>query len=160
MRNIILAFFLLSGTCAGGQTVVSNENKKATSLKKLDFIALSENNDSLIALVNLFFRKRNDANKAIWIGAGSLVLTPLIGAAAAIDAGLSGKNDPSAKTHAIVVAGVVMFYMASGIGIYYRIKYSRKTLLRLIQDFHSGKPLPNSWVVRLKERDFTVTNTL
>ncbi|MBX2895998.1 MAG: hypothetical protein KF763_11180 [Cyclobacteriaceae bacterium] len=160
MRNIMLAFFLLTGTCADGQTVVSYENKKATSLKKLDFIALSEKNDSLIALVNLFFRKRNDANKAIWIGAGSLVITPLIGATTAIGAGLSGKDDPSEKTQAIVVAGVVVFYLASGIGVYYRIKYSRKTLLRLIQDFHSGKPLPNSWVVRLKEKDFARTNTL
>lgn len=159
MKTTRASILLLIGVFVYSPTFSQEQANRPGKMSKKDFIALAQGNDSLLAVVNLVYRKRKDSGTAFLVGLGALVVTPILGTATAIDAGLTGGDDPTNKIQGIVLVGVVIFYTGTGIGVYYLIKYSRKRLAQVIEDFRAGKPLPKSWVIHLKDKDFSFQST-
>lgn len=151
MKWITFIFFLGYAWTLQAQEV----QKPERPYRKSDFIAYAAGDDTLIALVNMVYRKRGEAGRFYAVGAGTLIVAPLVGALFAVSEGIQGNDDPSQIIQgAMVVAGTV-FYGATIVGTIRLIRYSRARLLRVLEAARAGAPWPEQWVRQLRASDFS-----
>lgn len=132
-----------------------SESRNASSMKKPDFMALAQDNDTLVALTHLFFRKRKEAQTG-YILAGSSVVAFVVGAAAfAVGSGLSsGSDDPANDIQAGAVVFSAVFYTLI-IGSTTRlIRYNKQKLYNLMQSYPLDGQIPPGIRNNLRPRDF------
>ena len=120
------------------------------SLRHTDFLKLTVGNDSLVALTNLFFRKRGTAKTLYWVSGGTIVLFPLVAGVTAI----ASENDPSSGLQAASVVVSIGFISAVTASTVNMVKYNRRDLAAIIRDYPTTGAIPEKFKKKLKPKDF------
>ncbi|GHB26359.1 hypothetical protein [Mongoliitalea lutea] len=152
MKTTIFILLVCVSTQVFAQEKLNQKDPKKMS--KEEFLVLTHQQDSLTALVNLFFRKRKEA-KTGYIASGSMfIIFPIIGASAAV----ISSSDPTQGLQ--IAAGIVGYWImgaltASTVNI---LKYKRSTLLHLIENHSESTPIPEKFTKKLRPKDFARMN--
>lgn len=132
---------------------------KPSQLTYDDFQIMAEaESDTLLALVNMFFRKRKENKTGFIILGVSYPAAALIGAGTAIGAGLSGSTEDPEK--AIQGFFLVYSYLFLGAATYLTINtlsYTKPRLYSILTDYQNGKPIPDKLKRRIRQVDYSKT---
>ncbi|MCW5910172.1 MAG: hypothetical protein KIT62_03810 [Cyclobacteriaceae bacterium] len=123
-------------------------------LTKAEFLKLADGNDSLAAVINLFYRKRKESDTSFTIAGVSLGIGMISGFGSVLSSATVGESTPGKGAQIISYTSSTMFVVASVIGTGYRIKYSRKKLHHIILGYDNGNPIPGKFVRALEPTDF------
>jgi len=138
--------------------------KNPSEMSKKEFLNLATGSDSLTAIVNMFFRKRNAATTTGLIVGGGVTI---IGAVAAI--GHAVTRDLSGTVHSIFGNTVpmekdnnpglpiVLIGAAGGAAIIAigSAQYNKNELHRVITEYHETKQIPYEYASKLTHKDFS-----
>lgn len=131
-----------------------SESRRASSMKKPDFIALAQDNDTLEALAHLFFRKRNEARTGYILAGASFGAFVAGSVAFAVGSGLTGGDDPENEIQVGAVIFSAVFYTLI-IGSTTRlIRYNKQKLYNLMQSYPLDGQIPPGIRNNLRPKDF------
>ncbi|HMM12670.1 MAG TPA: hypothetical protein PKE03_11305 [Bacteroidales bacterium] len=155
-KKIITSFFILviivlsTDLPLGAQ----NESRRPSSMKKPDFLTLAQDNDTLIALTNMFFRKRKEAQTGFIIAGVSFPVFAMGTALFAVGSGMQGADDPTEDIQVGAVVFSVAFYgLIIGSG-HRLIRYNKQRLNNLMQSYPIDGEIPQSLRKQLRPKDF------
>ncbi|MCE1200561.1 MAG: hypothetical protein LWX09_00485 [Bacteroidia bacterium] len=154
--NAVIAFcaalFLI--IIFAGNLNAQSSSRSASSMKKPDFITLAQDNDTLEALVHLFFRKRKEARTGYLLAGASFGAFVVGSVAFAVGSGLAGGDDPENEIQAGAVIFSAVFYTLI-IGSTTRlIRYNKQKLYNLMQSYPLDGQIPPGIKNNLRPRDF------
>ncbi|MBW3469742.1 hypothetical protein [Arthrospiribacter ruber] len=115
-----------------------------------DFIDLAEENDTLMAVVNFFFRKRNEAKTGYYIAGGSYFLMPILLTGTA----LTSQSDPNEFLPAVISVYSTAFLGVLTFSTVNTIRYPKRELLQVIKDYRLNGKILEKYLGRLKSKDF------
>lgn len=152
-----LGLFLFALVGMGCSVAIAQESAPPAPalyrMSKADFLALAGDDDSLRAVVNLYFRKRKTASTFITAGMTTLgvfvvgSLFTVLGAA-----GSSGDSGDEITTFA-AIAGAT-FYGSATVGVVRLARYPRKRLQEVITERQAGRLIPSRLRKKLRAKDF------
>jgi hypothetical protein len=124
-------------------------------MSREDFLKIAGTDDTLRAVVNLFYRKRKTASTFITVGAASLGVFVVGSVFTVLRAGSrTGSNDPADDITAFAEVTSAVFYGGTITGVVRLVRYPRKRLQQLVTDRQAGKPLPARFRKKLRAKDF------
>jgi len=146
-----LIFFLIVELVSFGQALndpTKFDQKRNFHLTKNEFLNQFGNNDTSIAIIDMFFKKRRNAILKI-----SILPIPVM-------AGKIGTAIDERYSHGDVVVPIVgmssfvisvcIVLPIMGTGIYQLLYFTRKKLIRILDDYEKGKPIPYDIIKRVK----------
>lgn len=152
-----LRFFLFFLTVMGCSAAAAQQSPTAPPavyrMSKQDFLALAGEDDSLRAVVNLYFRKRKTASTLLTVGAASLGVFVVGNIFTVLRAG-STAGDPGDELTTLAGITTVGFFGSTTAGLIRLARYPRKRLQKLVIDRKAGKTIPRRYAKRLKDSDF------
>jgi hypothetical protein len=168
---LLLGFFLLVFQLSFATAFTSPETKDTTGpvlndyqLNREQFYATYGRDDSSRALISFYFHKRNNAKKLTFVGFIMATLSILfINVFIANNSSVQGTGDAVAGTLLVNFVGLIsaasLVLMITGIVRW--VIFSRKKLLRLLNDYFAGRSIPshisksklfNKWLIAEKGR--------
>ncbi len=152
-----LRFFLFFLTVMGCSAAAAQQPPTAPPavyrMSKQDFLALAGEDDSLRAVVNLYFRKRKTASTLLTVGAASLGVFVVGNIFTVLRAG-STAGDPGDELTTLAGITTVGFFGSTTAGLIRLARYPRKRLQKIITARHTGQPLPHRIRKKLSAKDF------
>lgn len=122
-------------------------------MRLYDFHKLTNESDSLTALVNMFFRKRKEAKTGYIVAGGIYLVFPLI----AVGSAITSSSDPTENLQtASTIVGFTLMGILAGSTIN-MIKYKRSNLLRIIEDYPDSQSIPDKFKFKIKPNDFPLS---
>jgi hypothetical protein len=157
--NAVFTSLLLILAVFGFHQKVDAQSAAATqpaSLSYEDFLEIAgADNDTLIALVNMFYRKRKETKNGFIILGVSYPVAALIGVGGAIGAGLSDSSeDPEKKIQGFFMVYSYLFLGAAAYLTTNAFSYTKARLHKTLADYHTGQPLPNKLIRRIRPTDY------
>jgi hypothetical protein len=155
MRSLFFGLVMFAASYALAQTADPSP-PAIYRMSREDFLKAVGSDDTLRAVVNLYYRKRKTASTLITVGAASLGVF-VVGSVFTVlrSAGRAGSNDPADDITTFAQVTSAVFYAGTISGAVRLIRYQRKQLQRIIADRQAGKPLPDRVRRKLKAEDFS-----
>lgn len=160
MKRVVVLFLFLVITIGIRQHLNAQtpDGLKPSQLTYDDFHIMAEaESDTLLALVNMFFRKRKENKTGFIILGVSYPAAALIGAGTAIGAGLSGSEDPEKKIQGFFMVYSYLFFGAATYLTINTLSYTKSRLYSILTDYQNGKPIPDKLKRRIRQVDYSKT---
>lgn len=145
-------------------TAVWAQNQPATPpataiyrMGREEFLVLAGTDDSLRAIVNLFFRKRKTASTLLSVASASLGVFVVASSYAILRAAgqpRPGGPDPADELQVFAAVTGAVFSTTAIAGSAHLVRYPRKRLNQIIADRKDGKPISARYARRLRPGDF------
>jgi hypothetical protein len=131
--------------------------KPISQMKKMDFLDMVHDSDSLTALVNMFFRKRKNARTGFILTGGLTLVTGVIAATTATNQVVNAITFQPVDEKGIEASGIAFFTVLFGgtaISSANLIKYSKTKLYDIIQQYPESQVIPEKYKAKIQTRDF------
>jgi hypothetical protein len=123
-------------------------------MNREQFLALAGPDDTLRAVVNLFFRKRKTASTLLSVAGASLGVFVVASTYAVLRAAGPGGSNPADDIQVLAQATSAVIYTTGVTGAVRLMRYPRKRLKQIIANRNEGQPLAARYVRRLRPADF------
>lgn len=131
--------------------------KPVSQMKKIDFLDMAHDSDSLTALVNMFFRKRKNARTGFFVTGGLTLVTGVIVTSIATNQLVNAITLQPVDETGIDASGIAFFTVLFGgtaLSSAGLIKYSKTKLYEIIQQYPESKGIPEKYKSKIQTRDF------
>jgi predicted metal-binding membrane protein len=131
--------------------------KPISQMKKIDFLDMAHDSDSLTALVNMFFRKRKNARTGYIVTGGLTLVTGFIAASTATQQLVNAITLQPVDDKGIEASGIAFFTVLFGgtaLSSAGLIKYSKTKLYGIIQQYPESQVIPEKYKAKIQAKDF------
>lgn len=110
--------------------------------------------DTLQAVINMFFRKRKEASTGLIVGFASYPVIIVAATGIALGSAMTQGKDPEKRVQNLVVGYTVVFYGITLPSTFRLVKYNRNRLQQIINEYPDHRTIPDAYRNNLRNKDF------